>query len=117
MTDNAPAPAGAIESVSALGLMVGGGAGMLVSLLAIWFGLPLDQVMWWAWAVPVWALIALPLGWTLRRRSAPRKMRAIGRFWLIAAAVPLVAVLGFGKPVQKVMLEQQAQQTAPKKGN
>jgi hypothetical protein len=96
--------------------MVGGVAGVVASLAALWFGLPLDQIMWWAWAVPVWALIAFPLGWTLRRRSAPTKWRNIGRFWLIAAAVPLVAVLGFGKPVQKVMLEKQAATATEKKG-
>jgi hypothetical protein len=106
--DNFRAQSTSLESASSLGLMVGGLAGVLASMLALWFGLPLDQIMWWAWAVPVWAVIAFPLGWTLRRRSAPAKLRSIGRFWLIAAAVPLVALLGFGKPVQKVMLEKQA---------
>ncbi len=117
MTELAPAKAGAIESVSALGLLVGGGAGLLALVAALWFGLPLDAVSWWLWLLPLWVLGALPLGWALRRRSAPTKLRSFGRAWLIAAAVPLVAVLAFGKPVQKVMLEQQAAQPAQMKGN
>jgi hypothetical protein len=105
-----------VESASALGLMVGGVAGVLASLAALWFGLPLDAIAWWMWLAPLWALVAFPLGWTLRHRSAPARLRNVGRAWLIAAAVPLVAVLGFGKPVQKVMLEKQAAEAADQKG-
>lgn len=105
-----------VESLSALGLLVGGGAGLLALAAALWFRLPFDAVSWWAWLLPVWVLGALPLGWAVRHRSAPAKLRALGRLWLIAAAVPLVAVLGFGKPVQKVMLEKQAATAAEKKG-
>lgn len=117
MTDAVPAAPGALESVSALGLMVGGMVGLLASLAALWFGLPLAGMAWWMWLVPVWGFVALPLGWTLRRRSAPAKIRGFGRAWLIAAAVPLLAVLAFGKPVQKVMLEKQAAEAAKKDGN
>jgi hypothetical protein len=117
VTELAPAKAGAIESVSALGLLVGGGAGVLALAAALWFRLPPDAVSWWAWLLPLWVLGALPLGWALRSRSAPAKLRALGRVWLISAAVPLIAVLAFGKPVQKVMLEQQAAQPAQMKGN
>jgi hypothetical protein len=105
-----------VESVSALGLMVGGIAGMLASLTALGFGLPVDAIAWWMWLVPLWALVACPLGWTIRRRTAPARLRNVGRAWLIAAAIPLVAVLGFGKPVQKVMLEKQAVESADQKG-
>lgn len=89
--------------------MVGGVAGLLASLVALWNGLPLGELAWWVWLLPVWVLVALPLGWILRRRSAPAKLRNLGRLWLIAAAVPLVALLGFGRPVQKVMQEQAAE--------
>jgi hypothetical protein len=109
VSDAAPASAGAVESVSALGLMVGGVAGMLASLAAVWNGVPLGELAWWVWLLPLWALIAFPLGWTLRRRSAPAKLRNVGRVWLIAAAVPLVVLLGFGRPVQKMMQEQAAE--------
>ena len=99
----------AIESVSALGLMVGGLAGLLASLAAVWNGVPLDELEWWVWLLPVWALVALPLGWALRRRSAPVTLRNVGRAWLIAAAIPLIALLSFGRPVQKMMQEQAAE--------
>ena len=89
--------------------MVGGIAGLLASVAAVWNGVPLGELAWWVWLLPVWALIAFPLGWTLRRRSAPMKLRNVGRVWLIAAAVPLVVLLGFGRPVQKVMQEQAAE--------
>ena len=109
MSETAPATPGAVESVSALGLMVGGAAGLLASLAAVWNAVPLDELAWWVWLLPVWALVAVPLGWALRRRSAPAKLRNIGRVWLIAAAVPLVVLLSFGKPVQRVMQEQAAE--------
>jgi hypothetical protein len=115
VSEAAPATSGAVESVSALGLMVGGVAGVLASLAAVWNGVPLGALAWWVWLLPVWALVAFPLGWTLRRRSAPAKLRNVGRVWLIAAAVPLVVVLGFGRPVQKVMQEQAAE-SAQQKG-
>lgn|GEM_PF-5986865 len=112
MNDAVPAKPGAVESLSALGLMVGGVAGALASLAALAFGLPLGELVWWLWLVPLWGLVAFPLGWTLRHRTAPAKLRNFGRVWLIAAAVPLVAILGFGKPMQKVMLEKQAAEAA-----
>ena len=108
MSDGAPASAGAIESVSALGLMVGGVAGLLASLAAVWNRVPLAELAWWVWLLPVWALVAFPLGWTLRRRSAPMKLRHVGRAWLIAAAIPLIALLSLGRPLQKAMQDQQA---------
>lgn len=89
--------------------MVGGVAGVLASLAAVWNGMPLGEFVWWVWLLPLWALIAFPLGWTLRRRSAPAGLRNVGRVWLIAASVPLVVLLGFGKPVQRVMQEQAAE--------
>ncbi len=106
MSDAAPEKPGAIESVSALGLMVGGVAGLLVSLTAVWNRVPLGELAWWVWLLPMWALVAFPLGWTLRRRSAPAGLRNAGRVWLIAAAVPLVALLAAGRPLQKAMQEQ-----------
>lgn len=106
MSDAAPAMPGAVESVSALGLMVGGFAGLLASIAAVWNGVPLGELAWWVWLLPVWALVALPLGWTLRRRSAPMKIRNFGRAWLIAAAIPLIALLSLGRPLQKAMQEQ-----------
>lgn len=98
-----------IQSVSALGLMVGGVAGVLATLAAVWSRVPLGELAWWVWLVPVWALVAFPLGWTLRRRSAPAKLRNVGRAWLIAAAIPLIALLSLGRPLQKAMQEQAAE--------
>jgi hypothetical protein len=110
------APVG-LESASALGLMVLGGAILVLSVSAMALGLPLNGLSWWVWLVPIWALIAIPLGWKLRRRSAAAGLRNLGRAWLIAAVIPLVVLLGLGKPLQKAMLEQQAVQSAPTKGN
>jgi hypothetical protein len=113
---NATEPARpALESVSALGLMVGGVAGMAASVAAVALGLPLGDLAWWVFLVPLWALIAFPLGWTLRRRCAPAGLRTMGRAWLIAAALPLVALLGLGKPVQKGMMKDAAVETTAQK--
>ncbi|NJS13719.1 MAG: hypothetical protein HC788_02725 [Sphingopyxis sp.] len=116
MNDAAPAKPGAVESVSALGLMVGGVVGVLASVAALALGIPLHDLAWWLWLVPLWGLIAFPLGWTLRHRTAPANLRNVGRAWFIVGAVPLLIVLAFGKPVQKVMLEKQAATSAEKKG-
>lgn len=112
MNETAPVATGRLESLSALGLMVGGGAAVLVTGLALALGLRLADIEWWLALLPLWGLVALPLGWRLRRRSAPSGLRTLGRLWLIAAAVPLVILLGMGKPMQKAMMESQKVEAA-----
>jgi hypothetical protein len=117
MTEPAAPASGSIESVSALGLMVGGAAGAAASVAAAAFGVGPSDLVWWMWAIPLWAVVALPLGWKLRRRAAPAPLRNIGRVWLVAAAAPLIFALSVGKPVAKGKLQDMAAPAAAEKVN
>ena len=94
-----------VESVTALGLVLGGLAAVGVGLGAIIGGLRPDDVVWWAVLIPLWGLVAVPLGWSLRHRIAPARRRTMGRLWLLIGLVPVLYVMAVGRPTQKAMLD------------
>ena len=94
-----------VESVTALGLMLLGLAAIGIAVGALASGLPVGDLAAWVLLIPLWGLAAVPLGWMLRHRSAPARLRAIGRGWLLIGLAPILYVMAVGRPTQKAMLD------------